>query len=72
MLDSFSISLAMVPKGNVKKLNKTSTNSFPASANKTLLASLFTRSFKVTSSSVLVVAAIAVARKLERKTKFGI
>jgi len=56
MLDSFSTSLAMVPKGRVKKLHKISTKSFLASANKTFLISLFTISFNDTFTSASVVA----------------
>ncbi|CAJ1974838.1 unnamed protein product [Sphenostylis stenocarpa] len=51
MLDSYSTSLAMVPKGNIKKLHKISTKSFSASANKTLFVHLFTKSFNDTCTS---------------------
>ena len=55
-MDSFSTSLVIVPKGSVKRLHKTFTKSFSASANNTLLVSLFTTSFNDTCTSSWVVA----------------
>lgn len=68
----------MVPNGNVKKLQRMSTKSLSASANKTLLVSVFTRSFKDTTCSLgynrrtvmnLMIAAMKQENKRERKER---
>ena len=53
----------MVPKDNVKKLNRTSTKSFLAWAKKTLFLYLFTISFKVTGYTVSIAAMVAAGNK---------
>jgi hypothetical protein len=65
MFESFCESLAMVPNGKVKKLQRMSTKSFPASANTTLLLASLIRSLSCTYSSVSVVSAMAEEQEFE-------
>ncbi|CAN1235558.1 hypothetical protein LINPERPRIM_LOCUS4542 [Linum perenne] len=51
-------SLTTVPSGKENRVKRKSTNSFPASANRTLFPFLSTRSFSVTLEVLLVVSSI--------------